>query len=180
MPIFKHVAQRKNKTGLGVRRVGCFHVGWIIGSTKPPSANWPLLLLFLPDINELNLPKTCEIDFSDQDDLLNFKLVICPDEVSGWLRGEGLARQTRRFWILSSSFDHGKLQWWCLSCCTIASIWSKELDKLISSSGATSLKLHVSLLHWQVVPRIGWFFTSVISPVHGEAGPLRNSTTKIL
>ncbi|MBN3284018.1 UBC12 enzyme, partial [Polyodon spathula] len=32
------------------------------------------------DINELNLPKTCEIVFSDQDDLLNFKLVISPDE----------------------------------------------------------------------------------------------------
>lgn len=46
------------------------------------SLNWQFLLLFLTDINELNLPKTCEIDFSDQDDLLNFKLVICPDEVS--------------------------------------------------------------------------------------------------
>lgn len=34
-----------------------------------------------PDINELNLPKTCDISFSDPDDLLNFKLVICPDEV---------------------------------------------------------------------------------------------------
>ncbi|NWY22530.1 UBC12 enzyme, partial [Aphelocoma coerulescens] len=33
------------------------------------------------DINELNLPKTCEIDFSDQDDLLHFRLLICPDEV---------------------------------------------------------------------------------------------------
>ncbi|EGW09786.1 NEDD8-conjugating enzyme Ubc12 [Cricetulus griseus] len=33
------------------------------------------------DINELNLPKTCDISFSDPDDLLNFKLVICPDEV---------------------------------------------------------------------------------------------------
>ncbi|KFO36440.1 Myeloid zinc finger 1 [Fukomys damarensis] len=31
-------------------------------------------------INELNLPKTCDISFSDPDDLLNFKLVICPDE----------------------------------------------------------------------------------------------------
>ncbi|KFO57556.1 NEDD8-conjugating enzyme Ubc12, partial [Corvus brachyrhynchos] len=34
------------------------------------------------DINELNLPKTCEIDFSDQDDLLHFRLLICPDEVA--------------------------------------------------------------------------------------------------
>ncbi|NXV89113.1 UBC12 enzyme, partial [Calonectris borealis] len=38
-----------------------------------------------PDINELNLPKTCEIDFSDQDDLLHFRLLICPDE--GFYKG---------------------------------------------------------------------------------------------
>ena len=34
------------------------------------------------DIAELNLPKTCQLDFPDPDDLLNFKLIICPDEVS--------------------------------------------------------------------------------------------------
>lgn len=33
------------------------------------------------DINELNLPKTCNTEFPDPDDLLNFKLIICPDEV---------------------------------------------------------------------------------------------------
>lgn len=33
------------------------------------------------DINELNLPKTCEINFPDDDDLLNFRLIISPDEV---------------------------------------------------------------------------------------------------
>lgn len=37
--------------------------------------------LFL-DINELNLPKTCTTEFPDPDDLLNFKLIICPDEVN--------------------------------------------------------------------------------------------------
>ncbi|XP_043851343.1 NEDD8-conjugating enzyme Ubc12 isoform X2 [Dromiciops gliroides] len=47
------------------------------GSSKKASA---AQLRIQKDINELNLPKTCEIDFSDQDDLLNFKLVICPDE----------------------------------------------------------------------------------------------------
>lgn len=36
----------------------------------------------LIDINELNLPKTCQVDFPDPDDLLNFKLIICPDEVT--------------------------------------------------------------------------------------------------
>ena len=34
------------------------------------------------DINELTLPKTCQIEFPDNDDLLNFKLIICPDEVT--------------------------------------------------------------------------------------------------
>lgn len=32
------------------------------------------------DINELNLPKTCSTEFPDPDDLLTFKLIICPDE----------------------------------------------------------------------------------------------------
>lgn len=40
-----------------------------------------MALLSLPDINELNLPKTCEINFPDDDDLLNFRLIISPDEV---------------------------------------------------------------------------------------------------
>ncbi|KAG8434175.1 hypothetical protein GDO86_012522 [Hymenochirus boettgeri] len=47
------------------------------GSSKKASA---AQLRIQKDINELNLPKTCEIEFSDHDDLLNFKLVICPDE----------------------------------------------------------------------------------------------------
>lgn len=38
--------------------------------------------LFHSDVNELNLPKTCQMEFPDPDDLLNFKLIICPDEVS--------------------------------------------------------------------------------------------------
>jgi len=37
------------------------------------------------DINELSLPKTCNVEFPDQDDLLTFKLTICPDE--GFYRG---------------------------------------------------------------------------------------------
>lgn len=37
------------------------------------------------DINELELPKTCRTEFPDPDDLLNFKLVISPDE--GFYRG---------------------------------------------------------------------------------------------
>ena len=35
----------------------------------------------LSDINELSLPKTCQVDFPDPDDLLSFKLIISPDEV---------------------------------------------------------------------------------------------------
>ena len=37
------------------------------------------------DIAELNLPKTCQLDFPDPDDLLNFKLIICPDEVRDFI-----------------------------------------------------------------------------------------------
>ncbi len=32
------------------------------------------------DINELELPKTCNTEFPDPDDLLNFRLIISPDE----------------------------------------------------------------------------------------------------
>ncbi|EDO28914.1 predicted protein, partial [Nematostella vectensis] len=32
------------------------------------------------DIAELSLPKTCVTDFPDEDDFLNFKLIITPDE----------------------------------------------------------------------------------------------------
>ncbi|EDX09657.1 GD13010 [Drosophila simulans] len=32
------------------------------------------------NINELNLPNTCATDFPDPNDLLNFKLIISPDE----------------------------------------------------------------------------------------------------
>lgn len=37
------------------------------------------------DINELELPKTCRTEFPDPDDLLQFKLIIYPDE--GFYRG---------------------------------------------------------------------------------------------
>ncbi len=37
------------------------------------------------DISELELPKTCYTEFADPDDLLNFRLVISPDE--GFYRG---------------------------------------------------------------------------------------------
>lgn len=44
-----------------------------------------LLSHYQLDINELNLPKTCHTEFPDQDDLLNFILIICPDE--GFYKG---------------------------------------------------------------------------------------------
>ena len=40
------------------------------------------MIILIADIAELNLPKTCQLDFPDPDDLLNFKLIIFPDEVS--------------------------------------------------------------------------------------------------
>lgn len=44
-----------------------------------------LASLSILDINELNLPRTCTTSFPDPNDLLNFKLFICPDE--GYYRG---------------------------------------------------------------------------------------------
>lgn len=41
-----------------------------------------MAIFVFPDMNELTLPQTCKLDFPDKDDLLNFKLIICPDEVS--------------------------------------------------------------------------------------------------
>ena len=32
------------------------------------------------DISEMDLPKTCRMDIPDPDCLLQFKLIICPDE----------------------------------------------------------------------------------------------------
>jgi len=37
------------------------------------------------DLSELELPKTCKTEFEDPDDLLNFRLIISPDE--GFYRG---------------------------------------------------------------------------------------------
>ncbi|CAB0005552.1 unnamed protein product [Nesidiocoris tenuis] len=50
-----------------------------VGNQKKASA---AQLRITKDLNELNLPKTCSTEFPDPDDLLSFKLVICPDEVS--------------------------------------------------------------------------------------------------
>ena len=44
--------------------------------------NFVLDISLLADINELSLPKTCNVEFPDPDDLLSFKLTICPDEVT--------------------------------------------------------------------------------------------------
>merc|ERR1712156_839588 len=47
------------------------------GSGKRASA---AQLRITKDINELELPKTCRTEFPDPDDLLNFRLIIAPDE----------------------------------------------------------------------------------------------------
>ncbi|KAF7273523.1 hypothetical protein GWI33_013766 [Rhynchophorus ferrugineus] len=52
------------------------------GNQKKASA---AQLRITKDLNELNLPKTCTTEFPDPDDLLNFKLIICPDE--GFYKG---------------------------------------------------------------------------------------------
>lgn len=45
----------------------------------------PAQIRITKDINELELPKTCDTEFPDPNDLLNFRLVISPDE--GFYRG---------------------------------------------------------------------------------------------
>lgn len=52
------------------------------GGTKRASA---AQLRITKDINELQLPKTCDTEFPDPDNLLVFKVIICPDE--GFYRG---------------------------------------------------------------------------------------------
>ena len=54
-------------------------------STRVAMWDFPFQLRITKDINELELPKTCKTEFPDPDDLLNFKLIIQPDE--GFYRG---------------------------------------------------------------------------------------------
>ncbi|ODN03950.1 putative protein-conjugating enzyme Ubc12 [Orchesella cincta] len=54
-------------------------------STSGQKKSSPAQLRVMKDLNELNLPKTCSTEFPDPDDLLNFKLIICPDE--GFYKG---------------------------------------------------------------------------------------------
>jgi len=52
------------------------------------------------DVNELELPSTCSIEFPDKDDFLNFRLSICPDQ--GFYKGG-------KFWFsfkVSRNYPH--------------------------------------------------------------------------
>ena len=51
------------------------------GSLKLASSTSSCQYFVFKDLNELELPKTCKTEFPDVDDLLNFKLIIYPDEV---------------------------------------------------------------------------------------------------
>ncbi|MED6245963.1 Nedd8-conjugating enzyme UbcE2M [Ameca splendens] len=70
--LFSLKQQKKDEESAGGNRAGA-------GGKKASAAQ----LRIQKDINELNLPKTCEISFPDDDDLLNFRLIISPDEVRG-------------------------------------------------------------------------------------------------
>jgi ubiquitin-conjugating enzyme E2 M len=51
------------------------------GGVRPGKKNASAAQLRITkDVNELELPRTCKVDFPDKDDLLNFKLKINPDE----------------------------------------------------------------------------------------------------
>ena len=60
---------------------------------------------FLSDINELSLPKTCLVDFPDPDDLLNFKLIISPDEVIHNFLAPHRFRRYLRIAVLEHSYS---------------------------------------------------------------------------
>ncbi|KAG7272705.1 hypothetical protein CRUP_029644 [Coryphaenoides rupestris] len=72
--LFSLKQQKKEEESAGGNRAGA-------GGKKASAAQ----LRIQKDINELNLPKTCEINFPDDDDLLNFRLIISPDE--GFYKG---------------------------------------------------------------------------------------------
>jgi ubiquitin-conjugating enzyme E2 M len=57
-------------------------VNGINTNPSPSKRSSAAQLRITKDMNELTLPNTCKLDFPDKDDFLNFKLVICPDEVS--------------------------------------------------------------------------------------------------
>lgn len=87
--------------------ISCYFVNIILYSWY----SWLLMKTFkcfFSDINELNLPKTCQVDFPDPDDLLNFKLIISPDEVR---------LSTKMYYILSSIYvslhlAHAYIKWY--------------------------------------------------------------------
>uniref|UniRef100_A0A8D3DWC2 NEDD8-conjugating enzyme UBC12 n=1 Tax=Scophthalmus maximus TaxID=52904 RepID=A0A8D3DWC2_SCOMX len=72
--LFSLKQQKKDEESAGGNRTGA-------GGKKASAAQ----LRIQKDINELNLPKTCDINFPDDDDLLNFRLIISPDE--GFYKG---------------------------------------------------------------------------------------------
>ncbi|KAG9511260.1 NEDD8-conjugating enzyme Ubc12, partial [Fragariocoptes setiger] len=51
------------------------------GGSKASAAH----LRVTKDLAEMSLPRTCKLEFPDQDDLLNFRLIVLPDE--GYYRG---------------------------------------------------------------------------------------------
>jgi len=75
--------QKKSSAAqLRIQKGNIRHLGYPLNINQlSMTINHPFLDAFHPpDINELNLPNTCATDFPDPDDLLNFKLIISPDE----------------------------------------------------------------------------------------------------
>ena len=64
-----------------------------------------IMYRFSSDLADLNLPKTCQMDFPDPDDLLNFRLVIMPDEVDNHVSN------------FVTLFEVGSIQWMPICCC---------------------------------------------------------------
>lgn len=75
------------------------------GASEPHRSLLWFAVIF-SDINELNLPKTCGTEFPDPDDLLSFKLIICPDEVR---KPERLDINVQAMSFLSDSVENSSL-----------------------------------------------------------------------
>uniref|UniRef100_A0A915JNX4 E2 NEDD8-conjugating enzyme n=1 Tax=Romanomermis culicivorax TaxID=13658 RepID=A0A915JNX4_ROMCU len=51
-----------------------------LDANKPSTRQSAAQLRIMKDMAEMQLPRTCETEFPDKNDLLNFRLNICPDE----------------------------------------------------------------------------------------------------
>ena len=80
----KEGQRAEGRTGASGGRQSAAHLRINKGECRRRSLHASCVGPSVTDIQELTLPKTCAIEIPDPDDLLNFRILIAPDEVSGW------------------------------------------------------------------------------------------------